>query len=189
MKNNPSELISDLKVLRTIHSNKALSYRRRNSRYLIITVIVAAAVTFIGFSGPRTIAEFLKDKPNDESIKLIMDLMTLSVLLITILGLIFRFEEKCNNHNNAVIKLSEFISLIEFTYINDNNIHSFKESDISFYAEKYKSIIDSLPPTEDKDYYSALRTIKRKKRIKEFIEGEDYYKKNVIQRKWHTLWI
>jgi hypothetical protein len=194
MKNNPKELIDDLKVIRAIHSNKARLYSSYNFYYLIITIIVAVIVTFIGFSGAQTIANFFSKTPtqtDDENVKLIMDLMTLSILVITILGLILRFEQKGNEHNNAVVRLTEFISLVEFNYLsaNNSNTATFNTTDIDLYAEKYKSIINSLPATKDKDYYSALKTIKRKKKIKTYIESDVYDKKNFIQRKWHILWI
>jgi hypothetical protein len=194
MKNNPKELIDDLKVIRTIHSNKARVYSVYNFYYLIFTIIVAVIVTFIGFSGPQTIADCLNTTggiTNSENVKLIMDLMTLSILIITILSLILKFEQKGNRHNNAVTRLTEFISLVEFTYLGGSNpsLPSFNPQDISLYAEKYKAIINSLPPTKDSDYFYALKTIKRKKKIKAFIESDNYDVKNVISRKWYILWI
>lgn len=194
MKNNPKELIDDLKVIRTIHSNKARVYAVYNFYYLIITVIVAVVVTFIGFTGPETIASFLSTKPNKttkQDLKLIMDLMTLSILVISILSLILKFEQKGNKHNNAVTRLTEFISQVEFTYLGGNNPSptSFTQADVGLYAEKYKSIINSLPATKDNDYIYALKTIKKKKKIKTFIDSEQYDEKNFITRKWHILWI
>lgn len=194
MKNNPKELIDDLKVIRTIHSNKARVYAVYNFYYLIITIIVAVIVTFIGFSGPQTIADFLntsKEQTDSKNVKLILDLMTLSILVITILSLILRFEQKGNKHNNAVTSLTEFISQVEFTYlggINPNPI-SFTPDDVGLYAEKYKSIINSLPATKDSDYIYALKTIKRKKKIKLFIDSAEYDNKNYFTRKWYILWI
>lgn len=194
MKNNPKELIDDLKVIRTIHSNKARVYAVYNFYYLIVTIIVAVVVTFIGFSGPQTIADFLstsKEQTDSKNVKLIMDLMTLSILVITILSLILKFEQKGNKHNNAVTRLTEFISQVEFTYLGGNNPNptSFTPADIGLYAEKYKSIINSLPATKDSDYIYALKTIKKKKKIKEFIDSEEYDSKNYFTRKWYILWI
>ena len=194
MKNNPKELIDDLRIIRTIHSNKARVFAVYNFYYLIITIIVAVIVTFIGFTGPQTIADFLSTSPNktdSKNLKLIMDLMTLSILVISILSLILKFEQKGNKHNNAVTRLTEFISQVEFTYLGGNisNPTSFTPADIGLYAEKYKSIINSLPATKDSDYIYALKTIKKKKKIKTFIESSDYDQKNFITRKWHILWI
>jgi hypothetical protein len=238
MKNNPKELIDDLRVIRTIHSNKARVFGVYNFYYLIITVVVAVIVTFIGFSGPQSIADLFKTTTvatdnvsfnraepmtdhfktttattdssgfsgaesmtdhhkitttttDSSSAKLVMDLMTLSILVISILGLILRFEQKANKHNNAVIRLTEFISQVEFTYLGGTNPNptSFNQADIGLYAEKYKSIINSLPPTKDSDYIYALKTIKRKKKIKAFIESVDYDNKNYFTRKWYILWI
>lgn len=235
MKNNPKELIDDLKVIRTIHSNKARLFGVYNFYYLIITVVIAVIVTFIGFSGPESIADLFKTttvatndsglnrvestvdrtsvttdsigfsgaKPitnfhkiptattGSNSAKLVMDLMTLSILVISILGLILRFDQKANKHNNAVTRLTEFISQVEFTYLGGTNPNptSFAQADVGLYAEKYKSIINSLPPTKDSDYIDALKTIKRKKKIKAFIESVDYDNKNYFTRKWYILWI
>ncbi|MFZ1635473.1 MAG: hypothetical protein WAT43_16420 [Chitinophagales bacterium] len=256
MKNNPTELVDDLRVIRTIHSNKARMFGVYNFYYLIITVVVAVIVTFIGFSGPQSIANLFKTKqvvsdkncsireahPNttleitdssifigaeplrvnnlliedtigrshyseveqiggrhtritdttdNNSAKFVMDLMTLSILVISILGLILRFEQKANKHNNAVVRLTEFITQVEFAYLGgtNNSPTSFNQVDIGLYAEKYKSIINSLPPTKDSDYIYALKTIKRKKNIKAFIESVDYDKKNYFTRKWYILWI
>jgi len=194
MKNNPKELIYDLKVIRTIHSNKARVYSVYNFYYLIFSIVIAVIVTFIGFSGPQTIANCLnptRGTADSANVKLIMDLMTLSILIITILSLILRFEQKGNRHYKAVTNLTEFISLVEFTYLGGSNPNptSFKTEDVPLFAEKYKAIINSLPETKDSDYFYALKTVKKKKKIKAFIESEDYDKKNIISRKWHILWI
>lgn len=61
--------------------------------------------------------------------------------------------------------------------------------DLKPYAEKYKSLISSLPATKDKDYFHALKTVKRKKRIKDFIATDGYDKKNFLTRWWHILWL
>lgn len=194
MKNNPKELVDDLKIIRTIHSNKARVFAKYNFYYLIVTIIVAVIVTFIGFSGPQSIADFLytsSGADNSKKVKLIMDLMTLSILVITILSLILRYEQKGNKHNNAVTRLTEFISQVEFTYLGGitPNPTCFSPADIGIYAEKYKSIINSLPATKDSDYIYALKTIKKKKKIKAFIESDEYDKKNFFTRKWYILWI
>jgi len=193
MKNNPKELIDDLRVIRTIHSNKARSYGVYNFYYLIITIIVAVIVTFIGFIGAQTIADLLNitaKETDGKNVKLIMDVMTLSILVITILSLILKFEQKGNKHNNAVTRLTEFISQVEFSYLEvDPAPASFNQTDVGLYAEKYKSIINSLPPTKDSDYIYALKTIKRKKKIKAFINTVEYDNKNYFTRKWYILWI
>lgn len=193
MKNNPKELIDDLRVIRTIHSNKARIYEVYNFYYLITTIIVAVIVTFIGFSGAQTIADLLNSTTKEtdaKNVKLIMDLMTLSILVITILSLILKFEKKGNKHNNAVIRLTEFISQVEFSYLGTKPAPTnFNQTDVGLYAEKYRSIINSLPPTKDSDYIDALKTIKKKKKIKAFIESEEYDNKNYFTRKWYILWI
>lgn len=225
MKNNPKELIDDLKVIRTIHSNKARSFEQLNFWYLMITVIIAVIVTFIGFSGADTFAKIFLDKPENgqiintssqsqivdtvltntplkqvqgqtntdefaSKVKLIMDLMTLSILVISILGLIVRFESKANKHNLSVIRLTEFISDVEFNYLSSTSTSpSFRNEDILIYAERYKSLLNSLPATTDKDYFHALKTIKKKKKIKAFIESDDYDKLGKLSKKWRMLWI
>lgn len=192
MKNNPTELVDDLKVIRTIHSNKARKFSYWNNFYLILTIIVAVIVTYIGFSGPENIATLFNGDESEigKRVENIINLMTLSILLITILGPILRFEKKMNKNNGAVVRLTEFIADVEFNYLNDTNTSNvFKKDDLQLYSERYKSLINSLPPTKDKDYFKALKTIKRKKKIKKFIQSEDYDKKNKIERFWHILWL
>jgi hypothetical protein len=234
MKNNPTELIADLKVIRTIHSNKALQFGSYNFWYLIITIIVAVIVTFIGFYGAENFVKLVSkkdtisyeqtnskstavnkdqvlmtqidslskknvplnynileysEKEDTAKAKIILDLMTLSILVISILGLILKFESKTNKHNSAVIRLTEFVSDVEFNYLSTATPTTFRADEIQIYAEKYKSLINSLPATKDKDYIHALKTIKRKKKIKTFIESEVYDNQNVFTRKWTILWM
>ena len=189
MKNNPKELVDDLTVIRTIHSNKARLYSRLNFGYLFITVVVAVIVAFIGFNGTEALLNL--DETNGAKAENILNLMILLILVISILGLIFRFEHKMNKHDRAVIRLTEFISEINFSYLLDKTASNvdFRNEDLKPYSEKYKSIINSLPSTKDKDYFHALKTIKKKKKIKEFIASVDYDNKNVFQRWWHILWL
>lgn len=192
MKNNPTELVDDLRVIRTIHSNKARKFSFWNNFYLIVTILVAIIVTFIGFSGAENVALLINSEEADigNKVELIVNLMTLSILLITILGPILRFEKKMTKNNNAVVRLTEFVADIEFTYLNDTSTtNTFKDEDLELYSERYKSLINSLPPTKDKDYFNALETIKRKKKIKKFIQSDQYDSKNKFQRFWHKLWI
>lgn len=186
MKNNPKELIDDLKVIRTIHSNQFRKFANYNNVYLVITIIVAVIISFIGFSGIDNLSKLIgsDEKPyNKDIIQFIMNLMTLLILVITVLGLIFKFERKTSKSYNAIVNLTEFISDVEFTYLRDTSTEkTFKSEDLPLYSHKYKSLINSLPPTKDSHYYKALKTIKKKKKIKKFIESEEYDNKNKIQR-------
>lgn len=230
MKNNPIELIDDLKVIRTIHSNKARLFGVYNLWYAIITIVIAVFVTFIGFSGAENFAKLFNDGQNKNQIiqtipanqdlinnsnidtvkhkidlnenstrsefdfkskvKMIMDLMTLSILVISILGLIFQFEKKANKHKSAILRLTELISDLAFNYTTAIPAsQSFKQEDVKVYAEKYKSLINSLPSTSDNDYFYALKTIQSKKRKKALIMSEEYGKMNFFNRRWKLLWI
>jgi ABC-type multidrug transport system fused ATPase/permease subunit len=186
MKNNPKELIDDLKVIRTIHSNQFRKFANYNNIYLVITIIVAVIISFIGFSGIDNLSKLIGSdkKPYDKDIiQFIMNLMTLLILVITVLGLIFKFERKTSKSYNAIVNLTEFISDVEFTYLSDTSTEkTFKKEDLPLYSHKYKSLINSLPPTKDSHYFEALKTIKKKKKIKNFIESEEYDNKNKIQR-------
>ena len=163
MKNNPTELVDDLKVIRTIHSNEARKFSYLNDFYLILTTIVAVIVTYIGFSGPENIATLFNGDESEVENRVgnIINVMTLSILLITILGPILRFEKKMNKNNIAVVRLTEFIADVEFNYLSGTNTsNAFKTNDLQLYSERYKSLINSLPPTKDKNYYKALEAIK-----------------------------
>lgn len=239
MKNNPLELVDDLKVIRTIHSNKARLFGFYNFWYAIVTIIIAVIVTFIGFSGAENFAKLftnektktpsnqtvqsrkdttsnnssnlinqsvdtakfdvapasqIPDNDNDldfkAKVKMIMDLMTLSILVISILGLILQFEKKANKHKSAILRLTELISDLAFSYTTVNPpLQAFREEDVKVYAEKYKALLNSLPSTSDKDYFSALKTIQSKKRKKVFIMSEEYSKMNLLKRRWKLLWM
>lgn len=189
MKNNPEELISDLKVIRTIHSNNAVKYSIYNFWYKIITIIVAVIVTFVGFSGIENISKLFFSHPtpiDNGGYKFSMDMMTLSILVISILGIILQYEKKASKHNLAVTRLSEFISDIAFKYPNEK---AFKENETQIYSERYKSIIGSLPATKDSDYFNALITIQKKKKRKKYIESEKFLNDNYFERKWKLFWI
>jgi len=231
--------MDDLKVIRTIHSNKARLFGVYNFWYAIVTILIAVIVTFIGFSGADNFAKLFTNgngnkiqsqfyqnqndtrRENDlnnilpivdtlkkasshiiefsetESVidfkarvKMIMDLMTLSILVISILGLILQFEKKANKHKSAILRLTELISDLSFNYSNVNPVpQSFLTEDVKVYAEKYKALINSLPSTSDNDYFSALKTIQRKKRRKALIMNDEYSKMNFFKRRWKLLWI
>ena len=232
MKGNPIELIDDLKVIRTIHSNKAREFSRYNFWYSIVTIVVAVIVTFIGFSGADNFAKLFNSKKdkvehlvntidtmskiaknnlvqdsqkideakNDtiqsqqlefkDKVKMTVDLMTLSILVISILGLILQFEKKANKHNTALLRLSEFISDLEFNYQTIQPAPTaFIQNDVKIYAERYKSLLGSLPSTKNNDYYYALKTIQKKKKIKKYIESQEFNDANPIKRKWKLYWI
>lgn len=233
MKSNPIELIDDLKVIRTIHSNKARQFSSYNFWYSIITIVVAVIVTFIGFSGPDNFAKLFNTKkdnaeyfsalnsntPNIEKdsllqqhitaneinenprrleqqlnfkdkVKLTVDVMTLSILVISILGLILQFERKANKHNTALLRLSEFISDLEFNYQTIQPAPTiFNQDDVKIYAERYKSLLGSLPSTKDNDYFYALKTIQKKKKIKKYVESQEFIDSNPIKRRWNLYWI
>ena len=74
MKNNPIEVVDDLKVIRTIHSNKAMKFDNLNVLYLIITLVIAVVVTFIGFSGPGSILSLFNssDVPRNDTTKTVI---------------------------------------------------------------------------------------------------------------------
>ena len=189
MKDNPKELIDDLKVIRTIHSNQSRKFDLYNNIYLVITIIVAVIISFIGFSGIENLSILFgsQEEPyNKVMIQFTMNVMTLLILIITVLGLIFKFERKMNKNYNAVVNLTEFISDVEFTYSNNGAVTTaFKPADLPIYSQKYKSLINSLPATKDSHYFQALKTIKKKKKIKKFIDSDDYDKKSKIGRRIH----
>jgi uncharacterized membrane protein len=190
MKNNPAELLNDLKVIRTIHSNRTRIFSIYNYGYLIITIIVAVIITFIGFTGLENLASILSSEHEvykTESIQFTMNLMVLSILIITILNPILNLEKSLNKHHTAVVQITEFITDVEFLHHSNNGSSTFSKEDLRIYSERYKSLINSLPRTKDKDYFRALKTIKKKSKKKKYIQSDDYDKHNKIQRIWKLM--
>jgi hypothetical protein len=132
---------------------------------MIITIIVSAAVAFVGFSGTDKLATLLAGwhqfAPN--TINLLYNAVVLAILLVTILGLVYRFDERAGRHRNAVEKLTAFIRDAEdHLALSGAGIVRLGVRDLDVYREKYKGISEGLPPTTDRQFTKAKGDLVRK---------------------------
>lgn len=159
-------------IIKQIHSNKKNFYENWNLAFNIITIIASLLLTVLGFINRDLLYElFMKnkdstclDKANSlQFFEFSFNVAVLFVLLISILNLIFRFQDKAFEHNRAIILFSNMLRDIDEikTTINSFSASQVNEklSQISF---RYSNITDSIPSHSDKNFYRAK---------------EDYYKK------------
>jgi len=152
-------------ILRQIHSNKAFIYKRWDDGQNIVTVVVAAFLTFVGFMGTSRLHDLLALRVEVPVIVIeaIFNTLVFCVLAVVILNLIFRFSEKAAAHNRAIVILTGFVrdvdDLIKMQLFDDEDIpHLLHEV-----RERYKSITEILPPSTDKEFLKSKRDYVRKK--------------------------
>src|SRR5881628_2312802 len=94
-------------ILRQIHSNKAFINKRRDDIQNVVTVVVAAFLTFVGFMGTTRLHDLfaLFVEVPLLVIESVFNTLVFCVLAVVILNLIFRFNEKAAAHNRAIVIL------------------------------------------------------------------------------------
>jgi len=115
-------------ILRQIHSNKAFAYKRWDDRQNIVTVVLAAFLTFVGFTGTTRLHDLVGlVRPIPMIlIESVFNTLVFCVLAVVILNLIFRFAEKAVSHNRAIVILTGFIRDVDDLL----KMRSFKDEDI-----------------------------------------------------------
>lgn len=177
MTTNEAEIIlKDYKeksnIIKQIHSNKKSLYENWNLAFNIITIVASLLLTVLGFINKDLLYDLFMKTNNPQisekasSLQFFdfsFNLAVLFVLIISILNLIFRFQDKAFEHNRAIILFSNIIRDINEIKITinsfTNNQLDEKTSQISF---RFSNIIDSIPSHSDQNFFTAK---------------EDYYKK------------
>lgn len=147
-------------VLRQIHGRKASSARLWEVAYLVVTVVVATVVTTLGFAGPERIAAVLPEALADDRaiaiVELAFSIAVLVILILTLVGLIYRYGERANVHFRSVELLTEFIrDLSDATSLHDSGIRPLGATDLDVVRTRYKGILGALPPNTDREYLKA----------------------------------
>lgn len=163
------QYIRRAELLRQIHSNKANRVSGKSRILTIVTVLVATVVTLLGFMGTTRLSEavslLLKLPP--ETAEMIYSLIVLLILVLTILGLIFRFDERSTRHYNSVEVLTEFIRDYEdLVALSRSKLRTLTQHDLSLARTRYKGIIARLPPNTDKEYLKAKKSSRKKEAAK-----------------------
>ncbi len=178
MRNRVHGYVRRALLLRQIHSNKGSSAQRRGRNYVIVTVVVAAVVSVIGFMGPDRLAGSMSRIWPVEATTIgdLYNLAVLAILVVTLLGLVYRFDERSNRHYRSIEVLTEFIRDIEdLVALSAAGARLLTEDDLTATRERYKGILAALPPSSDREYLRAKKsaTGKREKaRDAERIAGE-----------------
>lgn len=150
-------------TLRQIQSNKASRAKRGNTWYLMATIVVATIVSVVGFGGVDQFASVLSDAVNPIVISLIYSMVVLLILIITLVGLILRFDERASRHYRSIEILTEFIRDWEDRLaLATTSGNALSVSDLTFARLSYKGIIMGLPPNSDKEYARAKKNAESK---------------------------
>ena len=100
-------------ILRQIHSDKAFRYQRYSNIQSLFGIVVSASVTFLGFMGIDTIYNLIQPFTSirKEWVDFTFNILLLSILIIIVINLIYRFHEKSATHNRSIVILTGFISI------------------------------------------------------------------------------
>lgn len=167
----------DSELLRQIHSNKAFKYSRYHGVLDICTVIVSTLLTFLGFTGTDRMMALVQDlgwtDVPSEVFTFSFNTSVFLILVLIILNLVFRFQDKALSHNRAIVILTGFRRDVDDLL----QMQSFKNEEIDTILrevrERYKMITEILPPSTDKEFLQSKRDYMQKKRLSQAIGGEE----------------
>jgi uncharacterized protein len=148
------------RILRRIMSSKAAHYSLYDTVINLLTVLVAALVTFVGFYGSSKFHNFLvRDfgfSGNIDSFDFYFNLFTFSLLVLIFAQIFLRFGQRKTSADSAIVELSSFINfIIDRTSDRASQGFSLSETDLEVIREKYRSIITSIPSNTDEEYRKA----------------------------------
>ena len=151
-------------VLKQIHSDKALFYRKVNNFQNFLVVIVSALITFIGFSGAEGIQQYIillsGNKVDLDRIQLIYNLSVFVLFAVTIFHLVFQFGAKQTEAEKAVWVLANLIN--EIATESSKAFNPQIESVLLSVEYKYNVITQTIPANTDKDYKKAKAKLSQK---------------------------
>ncbi|WP_312788924.1 SLATT domain-containing protein [Sphingobacterium sp.] len=173
-----NDYIKVCKYLKQINSNKAKRNSIYNNWLTIITLIFTVILTALAFIDKKVFTTFFTEEGNNsDKIKEIIELCfngtSLVILILTLINLLYGFQQRSSNYFNSVITLSSVIREIE------NLIRSIKNNESDFHEKfriietKYNVILEYLPQHSDKDFLKAKYDLKVKDKLSEKIKNEE----------------
>ena len=154
-------------ILKQINSNKAYRYNFYHQFLSISTIIATTFLTAIGFMDRKIITTIFFSSGNkliNAQIELVFNFAVLIVLILTILSMTFKFQEKSSDYNRAVILLASLIRDIDdIIEVKGDDKESLKVS-FNILKAKYDNIVDLLPQHSDKSYIKATKDLYKKER-------------------------
>ncbi len=160
------------KVIKQINSNKAKFYQDWSNRMNVITISSSVFLTAIAFMDKKLINQiFFNSCSGDTRVfDFIFNIAVLLVLLLSIINLIYRFQDKSYEHYRAVIILSALSRDIDDLENFDNYDQEKAGMLLSEVRNKYKSILDLLPQNTDDEFIQAKADIADKEKRENKIE-------------------
>lgn len=186
---------SSCEYLKQICSNKANKYYRYNNYLTRGTLIATIVLSAVAFASKKTIikicffdADFINDANKMQEITLIYDfifnMIVVLILILSVINLICRFQEKSTDYFHTVTTLSSMIRDIDNLLKIELNTDQFI-ADFNIIKIKYNTILDYLPSHTDNDFIKAKYNIKVKKEISELIKNESVWKVKIWFTKMH----
>ncbi|MDO5737428.1 MAG: nucleotidyltransferase family protein [Propionibacteriaceae bacterium] len=143
------------KCLRTIHSNKAERATKWHHVHLVVSLVFAMFLSILGFVGQARLEEVV-GVISVETFSWWYAVAVFIVLVIAILGLIFRVDERASRHYRSVESLTEFLRDTEDAVaLSAGKARSLEVSDLTLIRTTYKGLLATLPPNTDKEHAKA----------------------------------
>lgn len=158
------EYVRRAKTLRQIHSNKGATTAHWARVYLGVTVGLGTLVSVIGFMGPEAMEKAIGGALSTPDTSTIYAVSVLMIVILSIFGLIYRFDERSTRHYRSIEILTEFIRDSEDrALLSQRGIVLLTVDDLSEARTRYKGILASLPANTDKEYLKAKNSAASKK--------------------------
>lgn len=167
------DYLSTCEYLKQICSDKANKYYRYNNYITRGTLVATIILSAIAFANRDDIFQLFFDVNDVERYSMLADLIVnivaLLVLILTVINLLCRFQEKATDYFHTVTTLSsimrDFNSLLIVDINDDNFVTKYNELMV-----RYDTMLDYLPSHTDEEFVKAKYKVKLKKDISELIK-------------------
>lgn len=178
--------------LKQICSDKANKYYRYNNYLTRITLIASIILSAIAFVNKDTVIEYFfiaGEHSDNECITtqytfiydFIYNSIVVLVLVLSVINLICRFQERSTEYFHTVTTLSSIIREIDKLSLIEADTSKFI-LEFENIQLKYNTILDYLPPHTDNDFIKAKYKLKVKKEMSELIKNKSVWKLKI----WFT---
>lgn len=165
--------------MKQINSNKANRYSKYNNILTYTTLIFTVILSAIAFIDKKMIVSLFKSN-NDCSfatdivqadiINLCLSGLALFVLILTLINLLYRFQERSSIYFQTVTTLASISRDIEaILNIKEEDDGKFLDA-FNIIKAKYNITMDYLPQHTDKEFIKAKYDIKLKEEISSFVK-------------------
>ena len=146
--------------LRHINSQKLTRYTGLANVSTALLVIVSSTVTFMGFAGSDQLVRYARWLDGDVSrarVEFWFNLSLLTVVVLIILDLVYRFRERASEHNHAVVCLANFVNRLDDEIV--VAVASGTEGELlKQTAARYEVMAEFLPSNTDRQYRRSKKT-------------------------------